>query len=260
MTPLDIAYEIMAQDDSRRLGFYEALADGEMFLLLAEEAEGPDLKPQLFPLQDGPVVLIFDLEERLAQFTGGVSPYAALPGRVIARMLAGQGIGLGINLGVAPSEMILPHDAVDWLADFLNDTEPQEAEARPESFHPPQGLPDALLAALEQRLARCGGLARSALISGVRYQGGGRGHMLAFLDADPAAEVALARTVAEALAFCGLEAASLDVAFLPGDAPAARAMAQAALRLDLPEPPAAPSEPAARPGPGTDPDRPPKLR
>ena len=37
MTPLDAAYLAMAEDEDRRLSFYERLADGEMFLLLEEE-------------------------------------------------------------------------------------------------------------------------------------------------------------------------------------------------------------------------------
>lgn len=257
MTPLDIAYEIMAHDEDQRLRFYERLADGEMFLLLEEEAQGDTLKPQVFPLQDGPVVLIFDLEERLAEFTGGVSPYAALPGRVVAKMLAGQGIGLGINLGVAPSEMILPPFAVDWLAEML-DTAPEEAEGLPEAFHAPQGLPEVLVSGLDAKLARAGGLAGAALLAGVTYQGGRRGHMLAFVDAVSGAEGALAQAAAEALAFSGIDAGEMDVTFLAGDDPATAAMARVALRFDLPEP--VKVQLADRPAPGSDPANPPKLR
>lgn len=257
MTPLDAAYAAMAADEDRRLGFYERLADGEMFLLLEEEAQGDTLKPRVFPLADGPVVLVFDLEERLADFAGGITPYAALPGRVVARMLAGQGIGLGINLGGAPSEMILPPEAVDWLAEML-DTAPEEVEALPEAFHAPKGLPDVLLRGLDAKLARAGGLAAAALLAAVTYQGGRRGHMLAFVDARPGAEEALARAAGEALAFSGIEAGEMDVAFLSGEDAATAAMARVALRFDLPEPVRV--EPSAPTAPGTDPARPPKLR
>lgn len=257
MTPLDAAYLAMAEDEDRRLGFYERLADGEMFLLLEEEAEGDTLKPRLFPLEDGPIVLVFDLEERMSAFAGGITPYAALPGRVVARMLAGQGIGLGINLGGAPSEMVLPPEAVDWLADML-DAAPEVVEALPEAFHAPKGLPQALVAGLDAKLARAGGLAGAALLVGVTYQGGRRGHMLAFVDAVPEAEAALARAAGEALAFSGIEAGEMDVAFVAGGDAAAAAMARVALRFDLPAPVRA--EPVAPMAPGTDPARPPKLR
>lgn len=257
MTPLDAAYAAMAADEDQRLRFYERLADGEMFVLLESEAEGDTLNPRVFPLEDGPVVLIFDLEERLAEFAGGVAPYAALPGRVIAKQLAGQGIGLGINLGVAPSAMVLPPFAVDWLAGML-DAEPEQVEAVPESFHAPKGLPEALVQGLDAKLARAGGLAGAALLAGVTYRGGRRGHMLAFVDAVEGARDALARAAAEALAFSGIDAGEMDVAFLSGDDPATAAMARVALRFDLPEPVRA--EPVTPAAPGTDPAKPPKLR
>lgn len=257
MTPLDRAYEAMAADEDQRLQFYERLADGELFLLLESEAEGADLKPRVFPLEDGPVVLVFDLEERLADFAGGIAPYAALPGRVIAQQLAGQGIGLGINLGVAPSGMVLPAEAVDWLAGML-EAGPQEVEAVPEAFHAPKGVPEVLLAALDAKLARAGGLASAALLAGVSYRGGRRGHMLAFLDAAPGAEAALARAAAEALAFSGLEAGEMDVGFMASGEAAAGAMARVALRFDLPVP--LRPEPAAPVAPGCDPARPPRLK
>lgn len=257
MTPLDLAYQAMAADEDQRLRFYERLADGEMFLLLEKDAEGADIRPRVFPLEDGPVVLCFDLEERLADFAGGIAPYAALPGRVIAQQLAGQGIGLGINLGVAPSAMVLPAEAVDWLAGMLSGG-PEEVEAVPEAFHAPKGLPDVLVSGLDAKLAKAGGLASGALLAGVTYRGGRRGHMLAFLDAVPGADEALARAAGEALAFSGLDAGEMDVAFLRGDEAAAVAMGRVALRFDLPEPVrAAPAAPLA---PGSDPAKPPRLR
>jgi hypothetical protein len=256
-TPLDLAYAAMAADEDQRLRFYERLADGEMFLLLEREAEGADIRPRVFPLEDGPVVLCFDLEERLAEFAGGIAPYAALPGRVIAQQLAGQGIGLGINLGVAPSGMVLPAEAVDWLAGMLEDG-PKEVEAVPEAFHAPKGVPEVLLSALDAKLAKAGGLATGALLAGVTYRGGRRGHMLAFIDAVEGAREALARAAREALAFSGLEAGELDVAFLRAEGVAAVAMGRVALRFDLPQPVRA--EPAAPVAPGSDPAKPPRLR
>ena len=259
-TPLDLAHaatEAAPQDDAARLRFYERLADGELFLLLEAEPTDTNLQPRVFPLEDGPVVLVFDTEDRLAEFSGGVAPYAALPGRVIAQTLAGQGVGLGLNLGVAPSAMILPPDALAWLAATLGST-PQEVTARPDSFHAPIGLPDRLIEGLDAKLARAGGLAAMALLAGVTYQGGRRGHMLAFVDVAVGAESALARAAAEALTFSGIEAGEMDVTFLAGSDAATAAMARVALRFDLPQPLRA--EPLAPAAPGSDPSNPPKLR
>lgn len=260
MTVLDTAYAAMTaktEDDTARLRFYERLADGEMILLLDTESVGGQIAPRVFDLEGGPVVLIFDTEERLAAFTGIPAPYAALPGRVIAAQLAGQGIGLGINLGVAPSSMLLPPEAVDWLAATL-DHAVEETEARPKAFHSPAGLPEALLSGLDAKLARAGGLADFALLAAVTYSGGRKGHMLAFVDAVAGAEPALARASAEALRFSGIDAGEMDVAFLPATDPAMLAMARVALRFDLPKP--VTEAPAAPQAPGSDPNRPPILR
>ncbi len=259
MTPLDLAHAAMeaADDDAARLRFYDHLADAEMILLLDAEPAGQAITPRVFPLEDGPVVLIFDTEDRLASFVGAPAPYAALPGRVIAAQLAGQGVGIGLNLGVAPSSMLLPPAAVDWLAETLRNT-PTTAEARAESFHAPKGLPDALMQALAAKLGRAVGLAEYMLLAGVRYKGGRAGHMLAFVGARPGAEDALARAAGEALTFSGVEAGEMDVAFLaPADAALGR-MAAVAHRFDLPQPETRPETQSV--APGSDPNRPPILR
>ena len=258
VTLLDAAHAAVSADpdnEALRLRFYERLADGEMILLLEREVVGDQVQPRVFDLEGGSVVLVFDREERLSAFAAGTAPYAALPGRVIAGMLNGQGIGLGVNLGVAPSSMLLPAEAMDWLAMAL-ETAPEAAEGRPQEFLPPKGLPEAVLTGLDAKLARAGGLASGALLAGVVYAGGRRSHMLAFLDAVPAAEDALARAVSEALVFSGVEAGELDVAFLRTGDPVAEAMARVALRFDLPKPDVA-ETPSA---PGMRPDKPPILR
>jgi hypothetical protein len=258
-TPLDAiraALNADPENDALRLRFYDCLADGEMLLLLEREPEGETMEPRIFDLESGPMVLVFDREDRLSAFTGGVSAYAALPGRVIAGLLAGQGIGLGINLGVEASELLLPSEAMDWLAQTLDEA-PEEAEGRPETFYPPKGLPESLLSALDAKLARAGGLAQGALLASVTYQGGRRGHLLAFVGAKAAAQEALARAVSEALVFSGVEAGEMDVVFLAPEDAATAAMARVALRFDLAQP-EAPVKPAPT-APGMDPNRPPRL-
>jgi SseB protein N-terminal domain len=258
VTLLDAAHAAVSADpdnEALRLRFFERLADGEMILLLDREANGDQLEPRVFDLEDGPVVLVFDREERLASFTGGIAPYAALPGRVIAGLLKGQGIGMGVNLGVAASSMLLPPEAMDWLAETLEDG-PEEVEALPQEFLAPS-VPEAVIAGLDAKLARAGGLAAAALLAGVVYRDGRRGHLLAVLDAADGAEPALARAMNEALVFSGIEAGELDVVFLRASDPAAVAMARVALRFDLLAPQVHDLAPAA---PGMDPSRPPKLR
>ncbi|MBI1219462.1 MAG: SseB family protein [Rhodobacteraceae bacterium] len=259
-TPLDAAHAAMAaapEDDAARLRFYARLVEAELYLLLEHEAEGEVLSPRLFDLEDGPVVLAFDREDRLAAFAGAPAPYAALPGRVVARMLDGQGIGLGLNLEVAPSAMLLPPAAVDWLAGMLAQA-PEERDERPVEVFAPGGLPEAVLAALDAALARAAGLATGVWLVAARFGDGREGHLLAFTDAAPGAEAALARAAGEALAFSGAEDLRIDVTFLDGGDPAAARIARVGLRFDLTPPAAAPAPP--RRAPGSDPDAPPILR
>lgn len=258
LTRLDIAHAAMEtspEDASTRLRFYETLAASELYLLLKSEAQGDQIDPEVFDLSDHSFVLVFDREDRLAQFAGRIVPYAALSGRSIATMLAGQGVGLGVNLDVAPSSILIPPEAVDWLAESLGEA-PSEIEARPEKFSAPKGLPENLLLALDARLSTMSGLADLVYLAGVTYDSGAQGHLLGFVGAAPEAQAALARGISEVLIFSGLEAAALDVAFFAASDPVAARLAQCGLRFDLPEPPRS----AARAAPGSDPDKPPILR
>ncbi len=259
-TPLDVAHaamEVASSDDAARLQFFERLADAELFLLLTQEVQGEVISPEVFNLSDASFVLVFDTEARLAEFVGKPAPYAALSGRVIAQMLAGQGLGLGVNLEVAPSSILIPADAVAWLVETL-DHAPDEVEARAEEFLPPAGLPEVLVSALDAKLSTAAGLARWAYLVGVRYDGGAQSHLLGFVDAIPEAEGALAKAVSEALTFSGIEAGALDVGFFVSSDSATAQLAKVGLRFDLPQI----DRPEARPiaAPGSDPDRPPKLR
>lgn len=258
-TPIDTAHAAMEaapEDGALRLRFYERISDSELFLMLTEEPRGDDISPEIFEVADGRFVLAFDREERLAQFAGRPAPYAALPGRVLAEMLAGQGVGLGLNLDVAPSAILIPAEAVAWLAEIGFGASDQ-LEARIEELTPPTGLPEVLLPALDARLASAAGLAEMAYLAGVTYENGLKSHLLAFIGAPEAAQPALARAVAGTLAFSGLEAGMLDVAFFSRTDPVSASLARVGLRFDLPEPE---QVELVRAAPGSDPDKPPILR
>jgi hypothetical protein len=257
MTDLDTAHAAMnaaPDDDAQRLRFYERLADTELFLLLAEEPVGDQVSPEIFDIADGRFTLVFDREERLAEFVGRTVPYAGIAGRSLVRMLTGQGVGLGLNLQVAPSEMLVPAEAVDWLATTLENS-PEEAEARLTEVSAPGGLPEAVVTGLDRKLAIAAGLARFAYLAAAVYDDGSRGHVLAFVDAVPGAESALAKAAGEALTFSGIEAGTMDVLFVKATDQLAGHLAKVGLRFDLPEFAAA-HVPGA---PGMDPAKPPRL-
>lgn len=258
MTPLDQAHAVMEaspEDDLTRLRFYERLADAELVVPLVREPEGQDVEPQTFSVECGEVVVAFDSEERLGAFVEAPVAYVGMAGRALAGMLAEQGLGLGLNLAVAPSQTLLPAEAVAWLAGMLAHR-PHEVAEHPREVSAPVDLSEELTSALGAKIATMTGLARTAYMAHVRYEGGREAHLLAFVAPFPGSEAALAQAVGEAVVFSGLEAGSVDVMFLSDGEALARRLSQAALRLDLPQGDPQPS-PAA---PGTDPDRPPRLR
>jgi len=257
MTPLDEAFTAMdaAPDNPQiRLAWFDRLSVSEMFLLLEAEAAGDNIRPQTFAVDGATLAVAFDREERLAAFAGGVAPFVGMSGRALAQMLAGTGLGLAINLGT-PAETVLEGEAIGWLAGTLSQT-PEAVEDRPVEVLVPDGLPETLLKALDTRLATTHGHAALAYLVATRFDDGRRGHLLAFVGALDGAEPALAQLVGDALNFSGLEAGSLDVGFFRAADPVCASLARVGLRFDLPQLP----DPVARPVPGSDPDKPPRLR
>jgi len=255
-TALDRAHAAAENDEAQRLGLYRTVAESELFLMLADEAEGDAITPEVFEVDGTGYVLAFDREARLAAFAEREVPYVGLSGRALSGMLSGQGLGVALNPEVAPSAMLLDPEAVAWLAQMVGEA-PGTHEARITEVAPPTGLPEALLPALDAKLASAAGLAPLAYLVSVAFESGARGHMLGIVDAVPGAEEALAQAVREALIFSGLEAAALEVGFFRGsDAMAAR-LSRHGLRFDLPEPAARAEAPRA---PGRDPEAPPILK
>ncbi len=262
VTPLDKAHAMMqAGDATSRLRFYERLADTELFVVLDREPAGGRISPETFEIEAGRFVLAFDLEERLAGFTNRITPYAAMSGRVLMRMLGGRDIGLGLNLEVAPSAILIPPDAVGWLNRTLARA-PHRVTARIRSYAPPAGLPGRLADALERKLANCAGLVGAACLVGVVYEDGTPGYLLGFVGARRRGEAALAKAAGEALTFFDSDDGDwngrLDIGFFAANEPVAAKLTALGYCLELPGPDGQNTK--SRPGPGRDPMRPPILR
>ena len=260
-TPLDAAFRAQAEapeSEAARLRLCERLLDAELLLLLEEEPEGEEdrLRPRVFELEEGRFVLAFDRDDRLAAFFDAPVPFAALPGRRLVGMMAGRGIGLGLNLGEAPSATLLPAGAIDWMADLAAGAPPPEPAAAPREISAPRVEPG-LVAALDPKLAAMAAVIGAAYLVTARFDGGEERPMLALVGVPEEARTGVAAALAEAARFGGL-AGGLDVAFPDPDAPALGPIRRLGLEFELPRPEApAPETPSA---PGMDPARPPILR
>lgn len=260
MTPIDQAHADMQADpdnDAARMQFYERVASSELFLVLAGDAGNDTAMPALFEVEACRYALVFDTQERMVEFTDTPTPFLAVSGRGVVAMLTGRDIGLGLNLGVAPSSTLLPAESVEWLENTMGEG-PEPEDARPTAVYGPGNLPDQLIRAFDAKLATMAGLARAAYLAQMDYDNRARAHVLAFVDAIEPAEREMARAIAESLRFSGIEAGALDVVFLKSSDPICAQLAKVALRFDLPEPETVVvPEPVA---PGSDPEHPPILR
>lgn len=258
-TPLDTAHAAMMaapENDSARLRFYERMADAELYLLLEQEPQDEQISPKLLEHEGASYLLAFDRAQRLAQYAGDAAAYVALSGRNVAAMLEEQPLGIALNMDVAPSAILLPETAVSWLRETLTNAAAQ-VEARIESVLPPKGLPESLIEAIDAKLATATGMAANAWLVGVEYAGGGRGHLLAFIDAIPRAQDALVRAASEALTFSGIEAGAMDVGFFAHSDPIVAKLMRVGLRFDLPQMEMLQKTPRM---PGSDPGAPPILK
>lgn len=152
-TALDRAMALAGGDaaDGRAV---DALLNAELCLLLEGPAEAGPPRPLLLELEAGPTALAFDREERLAAFGGGAH-YLAAPGRDLVALLAERGLNLAVNPGVAPSELFHGVEALAWMARAVALRAVAE-EARPAALGAPRGAPEALLSALDAKLAALG--------------------------------------------------------------------------------------------------------
>jgi hypothetical protein len=258
-TPVAAALAALAErpdDTTVRLAFFEALAEAELVLWLADEAGPEVLEPRVFPVDQGPVVLAFDCEAALAEFAGPAAAYAALPGRALVALLAGRGLGLMLQAAGGLAEH-MPQRSVAWLARQLEAPAPQPfVPPLVLGYDPPQQVPPVLVLAIERRLAGVPGLS-AAILATARWAGGAEGLVLALAGVPPAAQAPLARSLIEAVAFAGIDAPAPDIVF--PDPVALVRIEAVGMALRLPQ--LLRHEPEARPvGPGLDPARPPRLR
>lgn len=228
MTALDdlCAVPFHEADTAMRARILSRLANTELSVALLTEAAHDAAEMRIFDLPAGPVVLACDGEDRLAAFFGVPMAFAAMPGRVLARMLRAAGTGLMVNPG-HPSEMLLDAETLGWLETALADApEPSEADVSLTAPHP--DVVAALAGPLADRLTDLRGLIGGAALAGIAEQGC---HAVLIAGATTEEQPAIAKALAETLAFLPPQPGGVDIAF--SDAPPP----PGALIFDLTPPP-----------------------
>lgn len=252
-TSLESAAEAMVlAPETGRPQFFRLFADTPLLLLLEAEAEGEVLSPRVFDLAEGRVVLAFESEALLAAMGDGPLPYAELPGRVLAQLLADASLGLGLNLGSGlASEQLLPVAAMVWLVDLLSGS----LEAKRGNLDN-LAAPDAQARDALGRVIAGAPLAWAGLASAARLYSRDDGLVLIVEGADPEFDAVLAQSLAEALRSCDLGGRIVDIAFAHSDRwPTGGALYDwPRARVAIPEASPAPA------APGMNPKKPPILR
>ncbi|MFD1797632.1 SseB family protein [Paracoccus aurantiacus] len=256
MTPLDALCETPFHElpDTARARVLNRLADTELFVALESDPVGDRAKLRLFDLPDGKLAIAADLEERLAGFFDAPTGHIAMPGRVLAAMLAAEDVTLMVNPG-AGSEMLLGPGTLGWLADALSARPAEEQAGHARLFPPSQEMVARLAEPVATRLQDMSGLLTGAALVAAEWSDGSKGHLLVIEGADDDRRPVIAKAMAELFAFLPPLPQTCDVTFdlpLPAGALVLR-----------PEPPAADNTPDSTGGPkapGSDPDKPPILR
>jgi hypothetical protein len=165
LTPLDRAHaaaQADGADNAAMARFYALLVETPVMVPVHPVGEDAPISPQVFQLSTGPVALAFDEDERMTAFFDGPVEYVALTGRSLIAALAEQGIGLGLNLGDAPSAALLEAETIRWIAAEMGGEVDAMDLGGALTVSPPGSAPRSLLAALGERIAQMPGLVQEA--------------------------------------------------------------------------------------------------
>ena len=235
--------------------FVATILETELFLVLTGPPDEHSIDPRTIEHNAQEYVLAFDSNDGLANQSDGPMPYAALPGRGLIAMLAGQGIGLAVMTGQGQDPTYLTPEIVDWIATHATDV-PDEQSELPKTISAPRDLPHGLFETLSRRLAKIAGLAQSAYLASVTYADERQALLVAIVGASADVQPAVANSIAEAVRFTDADDLVVDVSFFEEDDRFVEVLARNGVAIDIPEPTVAEATHAA---PGMDPDKPPRL-
>lgn len=237
MKQLNKVFKEMSQNpenNDARLNYYGVLADTNLFLLLEQEPSNEILEPKFIQLEGKNFALAFDSEESLSEFYGEAAAFAQITGRVLAKMLLEEKIGLGINLGVSEGELLLPYEVVEWFVNVLDET-PDLVQANPKKFLPANAFPEIMFQALQEKLEPAVGLFDEIWICAVEYNEDEISHLICLMGAQKSAQQAIVKSINEALFFTDINLGNIDVAHFNYDDEACSKIRAIGVKLEFPQ-------------------------
>ena len=210
------------------------LADTNLFLLLEQEPSNEILEPKFIQLKGNNFALAFDSEENLSEFYGETAAFAEVTGRVLAKMLLEEKIGLGINLGVSEGELLLPWEIIEWFVNVLDET-PKLVQTTPKKFLRAIAFPEVLFKALQEKLMPAVGLLDEIWICAVEYNEDETSHLICLMGVQNSAQQAIVKSINEVLSFTDINLGNIDVAHFSYDDEACTKIRQIGIKLEFPE-------------------------
>lgn len=160
-TSLDRAFmqAEVAKDDAAIQDFYQVFVNEVFYLLLEGEEdcmshEPDNIRPYFVSLEEEKTALIFDTEERMAQFIDKPSHFVTLTGQALVEMFVHHNVQLGLNLGVAPSSLIIHSDILKTLwQDLMSSTDiVDQSDINDITVSPPMLASEVLVKSLHMHL------------------------------------------------------------------------------------------------------------
>lgn len=227
------------EPDLRR--YYQALLAAELFLPL-EEASQSGVTPYLVELEGTAHALVFSEESGLAAFFEEGADRVELTGAGLIEMLAGEGLGLALNPGLDRGQFFMPPETVTWLVE--GDVEAGEKQF---IFKALGDVPSDALAQILDAVGTLSGRVEHAVLAGTEEGG----LVLVLVEAEGALVPEFGRLLSVVDA-----GVSLDLVLMTAADFTSSGLRDVGLALEVPDLP----EPVVMKAPGSDPEKPPKLR
>ena len=247
-TNIDRAHAAMtAGGETELISFYRSVADSELHIILEEANPTEVAEPRLQMLDGSQYVLAVDQKDRIFGLAGEGAPTSRIYGRDLFNLIRGRGIHVAINIGVAPSEMVIPDHAIDWICEMLDDDEekaldpavasaaeklvPATQNGKFKALLAPHNIPDTLLVMLNEKLHHVAKFIDTALLLRAEYVDRPSGFVIAFSGVEEAHREIVTVSVTEALVAARRNDLVLDIVFLQEDDPSLVRLSRLATHL-----------------------------